>query len=273
MIYDTFCFFNELDILEIRLKTLYDQIDRFVISESSVTHTGKPKDFIFEQNKGRFEKYLDKIMHIKVFDTPNEFYALDSSEDEIFYFINTQVNRFDKHREPHYGRDFFQKETVRRALVDCKDDDIIMFSDCDEIPNPESVHDSVCMCSDKIVALNQPQYYYYVNCLKDSGWLGTRISSWGHVKAMSFNEMRVSKDIVVSNAGWHYSFMGGSELVKQKISAFSAQELVNGSTIMMVDENIKHLLDPLSRGDRLKKVKLAGPPCILEYPHLIYSIY
>ena len=61
MIYDCFPFFNELDILEIRLNVLYETVDYFVITEADKTHTGKAKEYLFEQNKERFSKFLDKL--------------------------------------------------------------------------------------------------------------------------------------------------------------------------------------------------------------------
>ena len=53
-IYDCFNFFNELDLLEIRLNTLYDIVDYFVIIESNLTHSGEVKPFYYEDNKSRF---------------------------------------------------------------------------------------------------------------------------------------------------------------------------------------------------------------------------
>ena len=70
-IYDCFTFFNELDILDIRLQELYDTVDHFVLVEANQSHSGKPKEYIFENNKDRFEKYLDKIIHIKIDDFPD----------------------------------------------------------------------------------------------------------------------------------------------------------------------------------------------------------
>jgi len=53
-VYDCFPFFNELDVLEIRLKELWDVVDVFVLAESNLSHSGKPKEYIFENNKDRF---------------------------------------------------------------------------------------------------------------------------------------------------------------------------------------------------------------------------
>ena len=69
-IFDCFCFLNELELLELRLMELYDTVDYFVISEANKTHAGNPKEFIFEKNKKRYKKYLDKIIYVKVTDLP-----------------------------------------------------------------------------------------------------------------------------------------------------------------------------------------------------------
>ena len=71
MIYDCFTFFNELDLLEIRLNYLNEIVDKFVLVEMAKTHSNKDKPFYFEENKKRYEKFLDKIIHIKVSEYPD----------------------------------------------------------------------------------------------------------------------------------------------------------------------------------------------------------
>ena len=66
MVYDCFTFFNELDLLEIRLNTLKDVVDKFVIAEATRTHTGRPKELVFEKNRERFASFSDKIEYIIV---------------------------------------------------------------------------------------------------------------------------------------------------------------------------------------------------------------
>lgn len=121
MIYDCFPFFNELDVLEIRLNVLYDTVDYFVITEADKTHTGRHKEYIFEQNKDRFAKFLDKIIYIKVDDFPDLENSETSSDGNKWLYEN------------------YQRDAIMRGLKDCKPDDVIIISDCDEIPNPEAV--------------------------------------------------------------------------------------------------------------------------------------
>ena len=61
-VYDCFPFFNELDILEVRLQELWDTVDNFIILEASTTYVGNPKSYLFDENKDRYAKYMDKII-------------------------------------------------------------------------------------------------------------------------------------------------------------------------------------------------------------------
>jgi beta-1,4-mannosyl-glycoprotein beta-1,4-N-acetylglucosaminyltransferase len=269
MIYDTFCFFNELDLLEIRLNTLDSVVDKFVLSEASVTHTGVAKPFYFEENKERFEKFLPKIIHVKVYDTPNRFDNLDSGADEIFRFANEQTQRFNRKTEVCYGRDFFQKETVRRGLRGLTPYDLVMFSDCDEIPHPDTVKSAAWVQSiyggmgiSNLMSVRMNTFYFYVNVLKQTDWLGTRIGLWKDLQGLSFNELRAGTWSVVEG-GWHFSFMGGADRVRQKIEAYSAQELATPKVMASIEANMASLNDPFFRGT-LKRVSLPLPEFLEE---------
>lgn len=254
-IYDCFNFFNELDILEIRLNTLYEYVDYFVIVESNVTHSGEEKPFYFEENKEKFSKFLDKIISYKVYDTPSDFVNLNFSEDNTLMLINgfieKQTNRFNRATQPDYGRDFFQKECVRRALVNCSDEDIIIISDADEIPNPEILKNIKNLnLENTIYSLNQTTYYYYLNLLKQKDWYGSRVSLYKNIKNLSFNEVRGDDSLSkkIDNGGWHFSFQGGKEMVKTKIQSYSARDLANNRVLSQLDNNIDNNIDPFFRG-------------------------
>jgi len=280
-IYDCFNFFNELDILEIRLNILYEYVDYFVIVESSVTHSGQPKTFYYEDNKERFSKFADKIIHYKVYDTPENFGGLDFSTDptvnEIYTYINNQTNRFNKYNQPDYGRDFYQKECVRRPLINCVDDDVIIISDADEIPSPEILSKlKELSMDDTIYSLNQYTYYYYLNVLKQKDWYGSKMGLYKNVKNLSFNEVRGDSSLTtkIDNGGWHFSFMGGKEMVKTKITSYSARDMVNDHIISSLENNINNDIDPFFR-DRLTKVEIDNtyPKYLIDnldkYKHMI----
>ena len=268
-VYDCFCFFNELELLELRLNVLNDYVDYFVLSEANVTHTGEQKPYYFEENKHLFGDFLHKIIHLKIEDTPNNFVDLpvianpesyDESElNKIYNFIKTQTERFDVHTQEDYGRDFFQKECVRRGLSNCEDDDMIIFSDADEIPNPKILaqvhriydkgHD------DKFFTFNQKFYCYYLNVLKENNWGGSRMGTYKNLKNYSYNQLRAQDNFTIKNGGWHFSFLGGEERVKKKITSYSAADLVNQKVYESVKENIENNVDPFFRGS-LTVVKL-----------------
>lgn len=280
-IYDCFNFFNELDILEMRLNILYDYVDYFVIVESSVTHTGLEKEYFFENNKERFSKFMDKIIHFKVTDTPNNFINLTETSDDIvkliYEFIATQKIRFKRDSQPDYGRDFYQKECVRRPLIGCDDDDIILISDADEIPNPETILKlGELDLNNNSYSLNQITYYYYLNMFKESTWYGTKVSKYKNIKNLSLNEVRGDESLTIKipNGGWHFSFMGGEEMVRTKLLSYSARDMANNYVLSTISKNMDNNVDPFFRG-RLTKVKIDStyPKYILnnldKYNHLI----
>ena len=285
-IYDCFCFFNELDLLELRLNILDPYVDYFVISEASVTHTGVAKPYYFEENKERFSKFLHKIIHLKIEDSPFDFINLPSVDtstpdgecvNDIHNFIKTQTKAFDRQTQTHYGRDFYQKECIRRGLLNCTDDDIIISSDCDEIPNPEVIKTIDTFINDApFFMLSQTTYYYYLNLLKERDWKGSRIGVYKNLKKYSYNELRNNneKAVNIPDGGWHFSFMGGPDKVKTKIQSYSAQEMNNPHVINSISNNINNGIDPFFRGQLIEvKIDETYPKYLLanlsKYKHMI----
>ena len=167
-------------------------------------------------------------------------------------FIEKQTNRFNRATQPDYGRDFFQKECVRRPLVNCSDEDIIIISDADEIPNPEILKNLKNFdLENTIYSLNQTTYYYYLNLLKQKDWYGSRVALYKNIKNLSFNEVRGDESLSqkIDNGGWHFSFQGGKDMVKRKILSYSARDLVNNHVLAQLDNNINNNVDPFFRGN------------------------
>ena len=143
MVYDCFQFFNELDMLKIRLNVLNPVVDRFVISEATETFSGIRKPLYYEENKDMFAEFADKIIHVVVDDTPEG---------------------------GTHERDTFQKNAVTRGLAGCTDDDIIIFSDLDEIPNPDKIREILDdFQEDRIYHFAQRLFYCYLNMEEVSG--------------------------------------------------------------------------------------------------------
>lgn len=217
-------FFNELDILEIRLNTLNDLVDKFVLVEGTKSKTNKDKELYYAKNKERFAKFNDKIIHIVVDDFPE-------------YSGNPWVY------------ENFQRNAIERGLTNCKDDDIIMISDLDEIPNPKKVMEVINLPG--IKALDMNLFYYSLNNLAVGiNWTsGTKILNYKDFKSI-LDDVNIDSACCVNeynkgttatkirlykknkkqkhfhNAGWHFSFVGDLNKLITKIDNYCDRDLI-----------------------------------------------
>ena len=227
MIFDCIPFFNELDILKLRMEIMNPYVDYFVLEESTVTFSGESKRMIFAENRHLFDKFKDKIRYVAVADSPMS-------------GVTT------------HERDKYQKNQLIRALTDCRPDDIIIFSDVDEIPNPVTLLQvTEHFDPDKIYHLAQRMFYCFLNMEEISGnllsitgefpgvekkqWLGTKICSFGNLPKEGIVYLReVSpanpQSVRVSDGGWHFGYMGGdgerdvAKRIGVKVQAAAHQE-------------------------------------------------
>ena len=203
MIYDCFTFFNELDLLEIRLCLLYDHVDKFVIVEADKTFTNKPKPFFYDENSARYKKYADKIIHIKVTDQP------ESSNP--------------------WTLDIAQRECIKRGLVNCKDDDIIQVSDLDELIDPSILKKNIT----EPLRIQINFYYYFVNCKTSETGMEAFIAPYKFIKNETIDFLRYSKNsiqkyipIAESGNSMHVSYLFGFNTSRYiiKLQSFAHQE-------------------------------------------------
>ena len=240
-IYDCFQFFNEIDLLEIRLENLYDVVDHFVIVESTKTHSGSDKKSFYLENKDIFSKYESKIIHVLESFPDNMMNVLDSSKpqdtkynqkyNEILSIFNNNENGLKQ--APTFARDYFQRDFIKLGLLDCNDDDIIMVSDLDEIPKRETIEDiKNNNLLNKVLLMDC--HNYYINNLSHTNWYGTFTIKYSDISNHALSRLREksSKEFDrISNAGWHLSFVGGEERVKTKITNYAHQEFNNSYVI------------------------------------------
>lgn len=211
MVYDCIPFFNELDILKLRLNILDPFVDRFVIEEATVTFSGEKKELFFEKNREMFKEFLPKITHIIVDDTPE-----DTSEYATFV------------------RDYYQKNRLIEGLSEAGDDDIIIFGDADEIPNPAVLKKIIDgFDKEKVYHLAQRNFYVFLNNEEVTGkllsitkefpeipeekrlWLGTKICAKknipedGIVRLRDLVPVTDERSVRVPEGGWHFGYMGG----------------------------------------------------------------
>jgi beta-1,4-mannosyl-glycoprotein beta-1,4-N-acetylglucosaminyltransferase len=295
-------FFNELDLLEIRLETLNPYVDYFVISECDSTFSGVDKPYVFEKHKDKFAKFADKIIHVKNHNS-KEYVNLSNTYTGKKYDIYNKIIEIHNdhkpeygHGQPHWCRDYIHREYIKLGMSDCLDDDIVMFSDLDEIPNPEVLKNIRNLDMNKQYCLLQDNNNYYVNNIASTNWRGNIICKYSHLKDKSLNMMRhLSRQdelnfVFIENAGWHLSFMGPPERIKIKLKSYSHQEFNNSFYINNIENNMNNNKDVLGRNgyntfnsnlekfyfDNLKTVKMDGyfPPLMIKiieekFPYLI----
>jgi beta-1,4-mannosyl-glycoprotein beta-1,4-N-acetylglucosaminyltransferase len=286
MLYDCFTFFNELEILEIRLNTLDKVVDKFVLVEATLTHQGKPKPLYFDENKEKFAQFKDKIIHVVVDKYPE----------------NTVNNP--------WVYEHHQRNMILEGLKNCKPSDTIIISDVDEIPNPQKVLEHKSTKGIKI--FRQQMFYYFLNCIESSNQNKTRKFNWhGSVvleyklldkpqelreTAMRFQSLyhpkfshRLAWNIIfffkkmnftfVSDAGWHFSYLGGVERIIKKLEAFAHNEY--NKSEYKNPEKIKEMIyngdDIFGRDFKYNFIKIDNsyPQYIIEnrekYSYLIYK--
>lgn len=254
MIYDCFLFFNELELLDIRLHELDPVVDKFVLVEATVTHTNKPKPLYYQENKHLFKKFQKKITHIIVKDSPD-------------VGMSWIIERY-------------QLSAVMRGLKRCRQEDVILYSCVDEIPRAEKIIE----WKDKLGTLKsfkQDLCLYFLNCVKNDG------STEDHAtKMFRFKDIKTFKDIyltiflrpdmIIPDGGWHFSYMGGVKKIQEKLASFAHQELNNDryNTREKIKRAIAEGKDPFGFGWKFNIADISFLPKYvqenqLKFRHLI----
>jgi beta-1,4-mannosyl-glycoprotein beta-1,4-N-acetylglucosaminyltransferase len=209
-VYDCFMFSHELDLLNLRLHELYDYVDYFVIVESNETHSGLPKPLYFRENQHLFEKFSDKIINVAIegFPTPPS------------------------DQNPNWFRENFQRNQILTVLqsLDMKDDDCVMLSDVDELPDRNSVmnvrHHVRRL---QVITFRQRWFTWNFELEDPQEWPGTQVMLWSDFKKTTPQKIRNGRYNVgvVSNEvrGWHLSWFGDNNSVHEKLKSFAHQEI------------------------------------------------
>lgn len=213
MIYDCFTFFNELDLLDIRLYELADIVDVFVLVESPLTFQGKPKPLCFRNNSNRFKAFEDQIRHIVVDDMPDG--------------------------DNPWEREFHQRNSLKLGLHDAAADDCVLISDADEIARPEVLKQIAEAGSMRF--LEQDLSIYFLDWRAMDRPTGTWAKAYAgpaasimemqDLSAPRFNDPSYARSLnrdpefpAVEGAGWHFSWLGGVEKMLEKLDATSHTE-------------------------------------------------
>ena len=257
-IYDCFQFYNEENILDLRLNILAETVDFFVIVESTTDHQGNKKKLNFDKNK--FKKFEKKIIHIVVEDT----------EDII--------------KKPHLGQNSLverhQRNSIIRGLKNCADDDLVIISDVDEIPDLNKLN--LLDKKKRYAVFCQKKFDYKLNLLNETegDWYGSKICLKKNLKSpqwlrdLKFKKYpfwRIDKvrDLqIIQNGGWHFSYLQSPQVLLKKIASMSHGEhnKPEFANVKNIEEKIKMKKNIFGLGFSYKKVNLDNsfPKYILD---------
>ena len=226
-IFDCFMYFDEDVVLDVRLNTLNEFVDYFVIVESRFTHKGDPRDLKFNQKK--FEKFKDKIIYI--------IYEQEPKEIKIVNFNDSENEKSRKYIFNAIYRENGQRNHIEKGLERAKQNDIILISDVDEIPNLLDVNFNTI--NEKIILFKQDMFYYKFNLyLPNLVWTGTKGCRKKHlttpqwlrnVKDRQYPFYRVDtifsknkyKSIkYIDTGGWHFTNIKTAKEIEYKLRSY-----------------------------------------------------
>ncbi len=260
-IYDCFQYFDEDHMVDLRLNILNDSVDYFVISESTKTHQGKDKKLNF--NIKNFKKYENKIKYV-VADYEHEKKKIKHIGGE------SQI-------EQH------QRNNLSNGLKTASDNDLIILSDSDEIPDLTKLNQ--IKSSTKFTAFSQMMFMYKINLqnLNESNWIGSKLCLKKNfprpqllrdLKFKNYPFWRIDKlNLQIIKGGWHFSFLQSPQDIVKKIQSYSHGEFntEENTDEEKINQKIKENVDIFNRGFKLKQITIDGsfPNYILNNKKLL----
>ena len=254
MLIDAFIFYNELDLLELRLTVLDKHVDRFVLVESEVNHIGEKKPLFYAENKDRYAQWAHKIVHVVV------------TEEEMPGGNLHPIVRED-----------YQRYAITKALKDFPGDATIMMSDVDEIPDMTKV---VLPVPQPICSVHMWLYIHSLDTIStDEPWYGTVITSLAIFRKVGPFYLRNNRWSfpTFQYSGWHLSYFGGPKMVLNKLRTFSHSQDTGVAAITSskgVEQTIEKCIKNGTWHDgkplypRPSEATLPGPIGVLKRLHL-----
>jgi len=292
-IYDCFMFFDEEMMLDLRLNILNKYVDKFVITEATYMHSGRPKKLLFDINK--FSKFKDKIIYNVIDKEPSDIETIyEKDNDEKDTKGQKLANNSNK-------REHLQREIAQESLKNADSEDIIFINDIDEIPNLKGINFNAI--NKKLIFFRQKMFFYKFNLLHEELiWTGSRACKKKNL--ISPQNLRDTKDKIypiwrldiifsklkynsihyVNNGGWHFSNIKSPEDIEKKFLNFLHHQDYEYSGLKLSDikkmvENRKILYDhdadqrdyKWSGSKTLKKVDLSQLPDYIRENYKKYN--
>mgnify|MGYP006080067833 FL=1 len=279
-IYDCFMYFDEEVVADVRLHTLNEFVDYFVIVESKFTHKGEPRKLKFDHKK--FEKFKEKIIYIideKVYPQTQEIQTEDSEDEKSIKLIFNATYRENG-----------QRNLLHTGLKEANDEDLILISDVDEIPKLTGLNFK--NINEKIILFKQDMFYYKFNLwLPNLIWTGTKACrkknlinpQWlRNIKDRKYSFFRIDTLFsstkfnsikIINDGGWHFtniktpkeielkfrSYLHHREFDLNPLSANQIGEIIKNKKAIY-DLKVDKTLNKFGNGGVLKKFELNKLP-------------
>ena len=250
MLIDAFTYFNEKELVELRIKYLNSVVDCFIVVESNITFTGKEKKWNFPDIlKNNLNEFSHKIqyhqLNININEIKNEeSWIIDDVKGDDFWRIEN-----------------YQRNYIKTACKKFSKDDILMVSDLDEIPAIKKINFIMTSDFKKIAPIALEQYLFHLDCnyLRLESWRGTIVMTMDICNKFSPQKFRTLRNRIshLTDGGWSFSSFGGYNRVKEKIESYAHSEHNNDK--FKSEEHIANCqktgADLFHRGTKSKKVE------------------
>ena len=283
-IYDCFSYWDEDLLLDLRLSILDKFVDYFVIVESSYTHKGEKRDLKFNINK--FSKYKEKIIYLTYDIEPQKISKIDGKESE-----NQKSGKYIMNA---IYRENGQRNYISEGIKSANNNDIILISDVDEIPNLSEKN--LKSLDEKIFMFQQEMFYYKFNLkIPNIIWTGTRGCKKKYLKSpqwlrnikprkfspfrldILFSERKYANVKIFQNGGWHFTNIKPPEEIEKKLKSYLHHREFDLNPLSL--DEIKKIItekraiydlsqdqrkNKIGRGEALKNVELFKLPSYIQ---------
>ena len=226
-IFDCFMYFDEEVVLDLRLNVLNEYVDYFIIVESIYTHKGEKRDLKFDKEK--FKRFANKIIYLVYEENSKEIEEVfpkdNNDEKSRKYILNAAI------------RENGQRNFIMKGLSDATDDDLVLISDVDEIPNLENIN--IKNIKEKIIQFRQKMFYYKFNLnLPNTIWAGTKACKKKYLLSPQwlrnvkdrkypfyrfdtiFSKTKYMNIKFIDNGGWHFSNIKTAGEIEHKLKSY-----------------------------------------------------
>ena len=226
-IYDCFMYFDEEVVVDVRLNTLNEFVDYFVIVESRFTHKGDRRELKF--NLKKFERFKDKIIYL--------IYEKEPKEIEKVLDEDIKIEKDRKYILNAAYRENGQRNYIQKGLTGAEENDLILISDVDEIPNLSKLNFN--KIKEKIILFKQDMFYYKFNLhLPNLIWTGTKgckkknliNPQWlRNIKDRKYYFFRIDTFFskvkyisinIINDGGWHFSNIKTPKEIEHKLRSY-----------------------------------------------------